>query len=232
MTDHEKAQLVNQLRDIAIAFHATEQLRARIADLVLPALERVEREMIHEGGAAVAEVAQRFATESESLSMQVQALEQAYAQCMARQASTFEKIEAGGRHLGLYTGPSPIDLPQAMLLLGGVLGRASRVNELERACRLLCEAVLVERNPDRIVAPAAFVPAVRAAMLALRLSAPASNAIDWGAVDAELLAILDRYWDVAYGQGREGGLALDSDAATVEACKSELRALLRKVSGQ
>jgi hypothetical protein len=54
--------------------------------------------------------------------------------------------------------------------------------------------------------------------------------IDWGAVDAELLRILGRYWDVAYGQGREGGLELDSDAARVESCKSDLRALLRKVS--
>lgn len=38
MKDHEKAALVNKLRDIAIEFHAAGQLRARIQDVLLPAL--------------------------------------------------------------------------------------------------------------------------------------------------------------------------------------------------
>lgn len=57
MKDHEKAQLVNQLRDIAIEFHGAQQLRERIAQVVLAALERVERDMAHEAGAALAQVA-------------------------------------------------------------------------------------------------------------------------------------------------------------------------------
>lgn len=40
MKDHEKAQLVNQLTAIAKEFHATQQLRARIAECLLPALEK------------------------------------------------------------------------------------------------------------------------------------------------------------------------------------------------
>jgi hypothetical protein len=86
MKDHEKRELVTRLCAVARDYHPTEQLRDRIADLVLPALESVERYMTHEGGAVVAEVAQRFAAEAEGLRMQVQALELAYSQCMARQA--------------------------------------------------------------------------------------------------------------------------------------------------
>ena len=39
MKDHEKRELVNELRDIAIKFCATQQLRERIADCVLDAIE-------------------------------------------------------------------------------------------------------------------------------------------------------------------------------------------------
>jgi hypothetical protein len=35
------------------------------------------------------------------------------------------------------------------------------------ACRLLCAAAVVQKNPDKVVCPPAFVVAVRAAMLAL-----------------------------------------------------------------
>jgi hypothetical protein len=38
--DHEIAQAVNSLRDIAIQFHATQQLRERIVGVVLPLLKR------------------------------------------------------------------------------------------------------------------------------------------------------------------------------------------------
>lgn len=43
MKDHEIAQLVNELRDIAIDFHATQQLRERIADVVLSPLKRLQK---------------------------------------------------------------------------------------------------------------------------------------------------------------------------------------------
>lgn len=39
MKDHEIAALVNNLRDVAISFHGTQQLRSRIQDLVLPAIK-------------------------------------------------------------------------------------------------------------------------------------------------------------------------------------------------
>lgn len=41
MKDHEIALVVNRLRDIAIDFHAAGQLRARIADLIVPLLKGV-----------------------------------------------------------------------------------------------------------------------------------------------------------------------------------------------
>lgn len=44
---------------------------------------------------------------------------------------TLDKIEAGARHLGIYKGPSPIDVSEGMLLLGMFIGIASRVKELE-----------------------------------------------------------------------------------------------------
>lgn len=39
LKDHEIAQLVNQLRDIAIEFHGAQQLRERIAGALVPALQ-------------------------------------------------------------------------------------------------------------------------------------------------------------------------------------------------
>jgi hypothetical protein len=42
MKDHEIAKLVNDLRDIAIEFHATQQLRERIAQVVRDALSKPE----------------------------------------------------------------------------------------------------------------------------------------------------------------------------------------------
>lgn len=38
--DHEIAQAVNELRDIAVTFHATQQLRERIAGVVVPLIRR------------------------------------------------------------------------------------------------------------------------------------------------------------------------------------------------
>lgn len=60
MKDHDKAQLVNRLRDTALEFRDSEQLRERIAAVLLPALEAQERYLIHEGGAAVAQVIRNF----------------------------------------------------------------------------------------------------------------------------------------------------------------------------
>lgn len=61
MKDHDKAQLVNRLRDTALEFRDSEQLRERIAGILLPALESLERYMAHEAGAALAQVAQNLA---------------------------------------------------------------------------------------------------------------------------------------------------------------------------
>lgn len=41
--DHQTTQLVNALRDCAIKYHAAEQLRARIAELVVPVCESLQR---------------------------------------------------------------------------------------------------------------------------------------------------------------------------------------------
>lgn len=41
--DHQTVQLVNALRDCAIKYHATEQLRAQIAELVAPVCESLQR---------------------------------------------------------------------------------------------------------------------------------------------------------------------------------------------
>lgn len=38
--DHIIAQVVNNLRDVAIQFHDTQQLRSRIQDAIVPLLER------------------------------------------------------------------------------------------------------------------------------------------------------------------------------------------------
>lgn len=38
MKDHEIAQIINQIRDIAIEFHGTQQLRERIAGVLRPIL--------------------------------------------------------------------------------------------------------------------------------------------------------------------------------------------------
>lgn len=43
MKDHEIRELVNQLRDTAVQFHATQQLRERIAYLVVPHLKRLQQ---------------------------------------------------------------------------------------------------------------------------------------------------------------------------------------------
>lgn len=40
LKDHEIARIVNELRDIAIRYHGTQQLRERIAQVVVPALRR------------------------------------------------------------------------------------------------------------------------------------------------------------------------------------------------
>ena len=40
LKDHEIALVVNELRDIAIRYHGTQQLRERIAQVVVPALRR------------------------------------------------------------------------------------------------------------------------------------------------------------------------------------------------
>lgn len=37
--DHEIAKIVNDLRDVAVEFHATQQLRERIAQVIVPALK-------------------------------------------------------------------------------------------------------------------------------------------------------------------------------------------------
>lgn len=42
MKDHQKRELINELRDVAIQFHGAQQLRERIAHLVLPALRLAE----------------------------------------------------------------------------------------------------------------------------------------------------------------------------------------------
>ena len=34
--DHNTAQLINRLRDVAVKYHATQQLRAQISALILP----------------------------------------------------------------------------------------------------------------------------------------------------------------------------------------------------
>lgn len=40
LKDHEIAQVVNQLRDIAIQFHGAQQLRDQIARVIVPLLQR------------------------------------------------------------------------------------------------------------------------------------------------------------------------------------------------
>ena len=42
MKDHEKRELVDALTKVAVEFASTQQLRERIAQLVLPALENVD----------------------------------------------------------------------------------------------------------------------------------------------------------------------------------------------
>lgn len=42
MKDHEIRELVNELRDTAVQFHATQQLRERIAYIVVPHLKRLQ----------------------------------------------------------------------------------------------------------------------------------------------------------------------------------------------
>ncbi len=44
MKDHEKRELINKLRDIAVQFAHTQQLRQRIAEVVLDALAEHEKE--------------------------------------------------------------------------------------------------------------------------------------------------------------------------------------------
>lgn len=39
MKDHEIAKLVNDLRDVALKYHDAQQLRERIADIILPVLK-------------------------------------------------------------------------------------------------------------------------------------------------------------------------------------------------
>jgi hypothetical protein len=42
MKDHEKAKLVNDLRDIALEFHDTQQLRERISQQLGPVFKRLD----------------------------------------------------------------------------------------------------------------------------------------------------------------------------------------------
>lgn len=42
MKDHEKRELVSALTEVAVSFRDTQQLRARIADIVLPAISDAE----------------------------------------------------------------------------------------------------------------------------------------------------------------------------------------------
>jgi len=39
LKDHEIAKIVNELRDIAVQFHASQQLRERIAQVIVPVLK-------------------------------------------------------------------------------------------------------------------------------------------------------------------------------------------------
>ncbi len=44
LKDHEIREAINQLRDIAIEFHETQQLRERIAHVVLSLIEKLRDE--------------------------------------------------------------------------------------------------------------------------------------------------------------------------------------------
>ncbi len=44
MKDHEIAELVNALRDVALQFHGAQQLRERIAGLVLPVVKALNEQ--------------------------------------------------------------------------------------------------------------------------------------------------------------------------------------------
>ena len=50
MNDHEIAKLINDLRDVAIKYHDTQQLRERIAGLVVPVLKATPSEMREDCG--------------------------------------------------------------------------------------------------------------------------------------------------------------------------------------
>lgn len=49
--DHEIRELVNTLRDIAVQYHATQQLRSRIQDVILPIFARAQQPVVADGAA-------------------------------------------------------------------------------------------------------------------------------------------------------------------------------------
>lgn len=51
LKDHQIAALVNELRDIAVEFHGTQQLRERIARVVVPALKAKTADSVLEDAA-------------------------------------------------------------------------------------------------------------------------------------------------------------------------------------
>jgi len=51
LKDHQIAALVNELRDIAIEFHGAQQLRERIAQVVVPALKAKSADSVLEDAA-------------------------------------------------------------------------------------------------------------------------------------------------------------------------------------
>lgn len=47
LKDHEIAELVNNLRDVAVKYHATQQLRERISHLILDAFQKERNEGVY-----------------------------------------------------------------------------------------------------------------------------------------------------------------------------------------
>lgn len=48
MKDNEIAQLVNELREVAYNYHDTQQLRSRIANLLVPKLKQMRADILQE----------------------------------------------------------------------------------------------------------------------------------------------------------------------------------------
>jgi hypothetical protein len=51
LKDHQIAALVNELRDIAIQYHVAQQLRERIAQVVVPAVRAAQADSVQEDAA-------------------------------------------------------------------------------------------------------------------------------------------------------------------------------------